>query len=173
MPQTFGYVGDVRPAALEHGGERVPGRIRGHGGQTHRLGYPAQYLVAFLYDRIDKVLGGEAVLLPRGELEDERAGVSVVGVAPAVHDFPHLGGEHRTYGTHLLGSIHRLCPDKTDFTVHDVSVSKIEHVPEVDAVAEVGEEPHIPVKLGLLPPVGIGDEPLNLFQRECQLPAFG
>ena len=119
------------------------------------------------------MLGGEAVLLPRGELEDERAGVSVVGVAPAVHDFPHLGGEHRTYGTHLLGSIHRLCPDKTDFTVHDVSVSKIEHVPEVDAVAEVGEEPHVPVKLGFLPPVGIGDEPLYLFQRECQLPAFG
>lgn len=119
------------------------------------------------------MLGGEAVFLPRGELEDERAGVSVIGVAPAVHDFPHLGSEHRTYGTHLLGSVHRLCPDKTDFTAHDVPVSKIEHVPEVDAVAEVGEEPHVPVKFGFLPPVGIGDEPLYLFQRECQLPALG
>ena len=173
MPQTFGYVGDVRPAALEHGGERVPGRIRGHGGQTHRLGYPAQYLVAFLYDRIDKVLGGEAVLLPRGELEDERAGVSVVGVAPAVHDFPHLGGEHRTYGAHLPGGVHRLGPDETNFIAYDIAVCQIEHVPEVDAVAEVGEEPHVPVELGILPPVGIGDEPLYLFQRERQLPALG
>lgn len=173
MPQTFGYVGDVRAAALEHGGETVPGRIRGHGRQAHRIGYPAQHPVAFLYDRVDEVLGGEAVLLPRGELEDERAGVAVVGVAPAVHDFPHFGSEHRTYGTHLLGSVHRLGPDETDFIAYDIAVCQIEHVPEVDAVAEVGEEPQVPVELGLLPPVGIGDEPLYLLQRECQLPALG
>ena len=42
------------------------------------------------------------------------------------------------------------------------------HVPEVDAVAEV-EEPHIPVKLGFLPPVGIGDEPhlFNVVPASC------
>ena len=53
----------------------------------------------------------------RGELEDERAGVSVVRVAPMVHDFPHLGGEHRTL---WLRGLIRLCPDK-QFTV-DVSM---------------------------------------------------
>lgn len=87
----------------------------------------------------DNIGNDKFVLRVFGILEKESIGIPFVRVSPPFYNIPHFGSEHRPYFPYMVGRVRCLGAYKADFTVHDVPIPQEKHIPEIDSVAQVGE----------------------------------
>ena len=155
MSQALRNEGKGCPVTLENCGERVPCGVCGEGRDAYLPGYLLQRQVTQVYDLPHKVGGAEIILCRACVRENICIGVAVVRIPPLVYNGLHLAAQHSPYHLGLAVGMHGLGADETDFTVAHITVFQEKHVPEIDAVAQIGKEPQIPVALLPLGPLEV------------------
>ena len=117
----------------------MPGGIGRETGDTDSLGYFSQSDVATVRYPSDNIGNDKFVLRVFGILERKVSGSFLLRVSPPFYNIPHFGSEHRPYFPYMVGRVRCLGAYKADFTVHDVPIPQEKHIPEIDSVAQVGE----------------------------------
>ncbi len=141
VAQGFRDEREIHSLTQEDGGKAMSCRIGRERRDSQFLGDFLKGVVAHTDDLPDRVGDGKHIGRSFGIFKKVGFRIAVIGVAPTMKNIKHFRGDHRADDLRAAIDTGCLAAKETDLAVYDILIFKEEHIPEVDAVAEVGEEP--------------------------------